>query len=1005
MFARLSKVILSFSIVLSAYWLYAAIAVPLIDPPSISGLEGKHGKVVDARPVEDRQREMLANWFRPDDWEMGTPKVLYTPQGILLINEYKVLEEHSRVELWPCTMIFLPDETSGPPEDRYRRAVIMRSSPDRGKAVLHFDGPFDITHGKIGKMIGGQILGNVTIYSQQRSLGPEDDLLVHARDIELRDNRITSSNIVDLRWGYNTARGQRLRMDLSPDDKSRGFKGLLSVELQQQVAVHLESMDKGLMPGSGTASPPAVGPQQTSSPVEVESRGAFRFDFVEYLATFQDQVNVKRLGSDGASEQLACELLSIYFKKPKRDEQPPPDAPAGRMAMFNNAPRFEPERVVAFGQPAQVRVPANEVLIKAGQIEYEVASGIINLRDGQEVMLQQGKREIHCRELFAEPDESRKLGRFLAKGAGWLKGGMPDDPNSAFSASWTRRLHFRPHERQHVLSLEGKAHVSMVGKGVIDAEEIHLWLNEKRTPGVKPGDAERVELAPDRLMSVGQVTIDSPQLTGTVSQLQAWFESAGINPGFQSFNLRPLQALPHAVLSRHILAQLAVPQIPVNPAVPPTGGEVLSPMAQGLGNKRIHVEGELMRIRARQTSRQLELSEIIIEHDVRVRELATERIDEIPLVITGKKLHLVQQSANEAVVTVSGQPAHIEGRGMTLDSSAISLNRLTNSIWTDGAGQLTMLVDRDPDGKLLSQPQKLEVAWQEKLDFNGRVARFHGGVIARQAQQLVRTQVLEVVLTEPVSFNGDRPAAKRIEVEQLSCRQGVFFENPTFDRNRLVSLDRMQAAELNVHRLSGQLTALGPGWVKTVRLDTGKGKLSVPGQKPIAPVALQNVKTEQLMYVGVEYQGSLSGNLTRREMVFESAVRTIYGPVQHWEGSLNPDKPQEWHQDGLLMTSDRLAITQLPGATPELRTYEMEATGNTVVEGALYTARANRITYAQAKELLVIEGNGRSDAELSYQPKPSSSPSKVNARKIMFWPSANRVEVDDARLFDLNNLK
>jgi hypothetical protein len=277
-------------------------------------------------------------------------------------------------------------------------------------------------------------------------------------------------------------------------------------------------------------------------------------------------------------------------------------------------------------------------------------------------------------------------------------------------------------------------------------------------------------------------------------------------------------------------------------------------------------------------------------------------------------------------------------------------------------------------------------------------------VIARQAQQLVRTQVLEVVLGEPINFNGGQPN-KRTEVEQISCREGVFFENPTFDQNRLVSLDRLQATELNVHRPSGQLTATGPGWVKTVRIDSGKGKLGPPGQKPIAQVALQNPKAEQLIYVGVEYQASLSGNLSRREMVFESAVRTIYGPVQHWEGSLNPDKTQEWHQDGLLMTSDRLSITQLPGATPDLRTYEMEATGNTVVEGALYTARASRITYAQAKELLVIEGNGRSDAELSYQPKLGSTPSKVNARKIMFWPTANRVEVDDARMFDLNNLK
>lgn len=1117
MLSRLTRVSLSFAIVLSAYWLYAAIAVPLIEP----GEGGKGGggggvDVVDNPPATDRQREMLAHWFRPDDWELGTPKVLYTPQGILLVDNYRVLEEQSRVELWPCTMIFLPDETSGPPEERYRRAVIMRSSPDRGKAVLHFDGPIDIAHGKIGKMIGGQILGNVTIYSQQKSLGPEDDLLVHARDIELRDNRVTSSNVVDLRWGYNTARGQRLKMELSTDDKSRGLKGLLAVELQQQVELHLEGMAEGFMPGSGASpaaptAPVAAGPTRQPSPVEVRSRGAFRFDFVEYVATFQDQVNVERLGANGKTEQLACELLSIYFKKPKKEDQPPvveTPGPKRISALTAGVPRFEPERVVAFGQPAQGRVESSEVSIRAGQIEYEVASGIINLRDGQEVVLQQGGREIHCRELFAEPDETKRLGRFLAKGDGWVKGSMPDDKQQSFSASWTRRLHFRPHEKQHVLSLEGNAHVSVIqakpnaqpDNFTVDADEIHLWLNAKRVPGTSPGADDRIELEPDRLMSVGKVTIESPQLTGVVSQLQAWFEPAGqATPGWQQFNriepwrggrwqvtssnetltgedahLVPLTPcgrewralasrvrgfgageapLPSSALRapsptrgegfvpRGILAQLVAPppgyqprqiapQIPATPqpqlfapplnerqpqfvaqqpsvgpaAAAPQQGEVLSPLANGLGNKRIHVEGELLRIRAKHTQKQLELSEIIIEHDVRVRETATDRPGEQPLTITGKKLHVVQQSANESVVTVSGQPAHVEGRGMTLDSAAINLNRLTSSIWTDGSGQMTLLVERDPEGKQLAKAQRLEVTWQEKLEFSGRVARFRGGVIARQAQQLVRTQLLEVTLTEPINFNGGQPAGK-IDVEQISCREGVFFENPSFDLNRLVSLDRMQTAELNLHRPTGQLTALGPGWVKTVRLDTGKARLPGANNNPAADVPPPGGAAASLVFVGVEFQGQLSGNMARRELVFESAVRTIYGPVQHWEGSLNPDRPAEWTQDGLLMTSDRLAIVQLPGATPEQRTYEMEATGNTVVEGALYTARAARITYAQAKELLVIEGNGRSDAELMHQPRPGAASSKVNARKIMFWPNANRVEVDDARMLDLNGLK
>ena len=49
------------------------------------------------------------------------------------------------------------------------------------------------------------------------------------------------------------------------------------------------------------------------------------------------------------------------------------------------------------------------------------------------------------------------------------------------------------------------------------------------------------------------------------------------------------------------------------------------------------------------------------------------------------------------------------------------------------------------------------------------------------------------------------------------------------------------------------------------------------------------------------------------------------------------------------------------------RAVELEALGNAVVENITFTARGNRITYAEAKDLLILEGNGRSDAELLQQ--------------------------------------
>jgi len=86
---------------------------------------------------------------------------------------------------------------------------------------------------------------------------------------------------------------------------------------------------------------------------------------------------------------------------------------------------------------------------------------------------------------------------------------------------------------------------------------------------------------------------------------------------------------------------------------------------------------------------------------------------------------------------------------------------------------------------------------------------------------------------------------------------------------------------------------------------------------------------------------------------------------------------------------------------------ELDAAGNTVLEGKSekgdkFVARALRMTYDQAKDLLVLEGDGRTDAELFRQQQVGGPMSKATARKIHFWPSTNRLRVDGAHSLELS---
>ena len=59
-----------------------------------------------------------------------------------------------------------------------------------------------------------------------------------------------------------------------------------------------------------------------------------------------------------------------------------------------------------------------------------------------------------------------------------------------------------------------------------------------------------------------------------------------------------------------------------------------------------------------------------------------------------------------------------------------------------------------------------------------------------------------------------------------------------------------------------------------------------------------------------------------------------------------------------------------------------------------YKARGQRITYADTKDLLVLEGDGRADVELFRQARIGDPVDRVAARKIFYWPKTNRLKVD-----------
>jgi hypothetical protein len=400
--------------------------------------------------------------------------------------------------------------------------------------------------------------------------------------------------------------------------------------------------------------------------------------------------------------------------------------------------------------------------------------------------------------------------------------------------------------------------------------------------------------------------------------------------------------------------------------------------------------------------RQTELSELTVEGNVVFRETQTVRADERPLQVSGDQIRLTAASTPRATVTVIGRPARFEGRGLMLQSTNINLDRGSNRLWVHGAGEMGLPLDRDLNGEPLAEPDVLNIRWQEEMEFDGRAASFEESVIAASRTQWLKTGGLDVILAERIDFA--RPDQKeRPDVAKIACRGGVSMENRTFETGLPSSVERMQVVDLTIDRNSGDLGARGPGRITTVR----RGSSLPPGlvadragdRDPPAP---DDPNDNRLTYLEVRFQGRLIGNLHDRKVTFEDRVRSVYGPVGSWEATLDADNPDALGPKGVVLSCDRLDVVEMlvPGGGGSA--IELEATGNTTAENRTFTARApEKMTYSAAKDLLILEGNGRADAELFRQEQVGGATHRVSARKISFWPSTEQLKLSEGRALEI----
>jgi hypothetical protein len=1009
MLQRLLHSTAMFVAIVVAYQAYVLAMVPWIEPPlAVRASNGSHAAPfpLEAAGVSvNKYQRILAAYFPPDHWsQTRPPKVIENDTGTVMfvLDDYE-RHDDGRVDLSHFALLIFPtprQQSATPPRD----AIILEAPQG---AHLQFDKNFRPERGEVGSIQHGEFPGKITIRSDMREPGPADDLIVETTDLEMNSKLLFTPNEVHFRLGPNVGSGKELEIRLLEEETSKARAGLKivsvdSLEVFKDVRLHLFLGAGSLLPGdkgdkSGrkaeqTAVSSPLG-DPTSPPVEVTCAGPFHFDFIKYVAGFDDHVQVWQVNPEGPADQLSCDRLDLCFaRKPDASEPPARATDDAAIRQRADVRWLEPDRIIAEGYPVVITSPSRDAEVRGRRVQVMLRQRKLSVEGGDDVAIAYGQNVVRAPQIqYQHPaaDAGTKIGTFRASGPGTLHY-VPDPkkPDQVFEADWQASVELGRHNGQPMLTVLGRPRLNVTGAGMLTADQVRVFLREVEVDG-------KTQPLPDRVYAEGQVEINSRELLARTRRLVANFR-----------------------VEEPVAADAAAGPAAASSLTPFN----LAPTA-GPTDRQYQVQSDEMQLAVALRGKRAAPTTLACVGNVAFRQLPTGRANDAePFEVRGGQLTVERMDA-DALVTIQGaspnasgqaggeQLAQISGRGMTVHTASVKLDVGQDRLWIDGPGVAQMVLKRDFAGHETA-PAPLELRWQGGLVFDGLSIVVDRNVAMDGSDDRLRCDRLAARLTSRVVF-GKQVDQNAIDVEEVQCSGHVAMDHRSRDEVGVTSHERMELESLTVNQQTGAIRGTGPGVIRSTHLAGQLPGLTVPG-----PAAKSLSSSDaKLRFLRVDFQQGLEGNLINREITFLARVRTVYGPVDAWEQELDSNRPELLPPDTLTLTSNKLRVNEDPQtATHRARTMQaatgsplgyvqMAAEGNVKIDGdspqqGKFSATAERVSYTQAKEQFILEGSNRIPATLRHIVPATGQQVDNSAGKIIYNRLTGQAEWDTVREFE-----
>ena len=807
-----------------------------------------------------------------------------------------------------------------------------------GGATMKFDGEVDFSRGRIGSFVGGRLPGRIQIFGPASSPQEKDAVNIITSNVQINPQQIWTTEAVQFQFGPHHGSGHDMVLRLDARPDPLGGNAP-KVAVRDVLSFELVHVDRMHFESEERVS---LGLNLAGAGRPVENKSTVDIHCQGPLR-FDFKTHIASFEQDvhlvgNRAGGPADELRCQWLGVYFASSEP-----ADKAAKVPNAQRLQGLKIaklVAVGYPATVAAPREGVTAQCEQFEFVVATEDLT-----------------------------------ALGPGWFSRRDPD--GTTVTARWQKDFRWQLEDEQRVLSLREGAVVQIPQEGEFSGDLLRVWLHPVGPDA--EGKKAKLPFAPDRLLAEGNVAIHSRQLTGQTSRLEVNFVNRA------------------------------------GPATPPSATSTplssLLPAAGEQARDRFGFRGRVTNVTLLRDGESATLDSVSIEHGAAFWQEPPAGSNLRPLDVSGESITVTAAASPNTALVIRGPPARVAAEGLELEGRQIQLNRQANRAWITGPGKMTLRdwkrPQRMPDAAAndsggLSGP--MSISWEGGMDFDGRTARFQENITARgkramdqqtEAEFVATSQSLHATLDRAVDFSNPKPPEK-IGLRQLELQQSVYFENRSFKQNAQESYDQGQLKSLKLDYFTGDFVAGGPGWISTTHLSRSLLKQEAGAAPP---------RGSSLSFGQVNFQQQAVGNLHQREVRFDRRVRGVYGPVASWNSRLDVE-PNAPARDGeYYISADQLWVGDMGLKAGDELQIEAQALGNAIVEGNLngetFLARGYRVSYVTAKELLVLEGDGRSDAQLWRQ--GANTPDAV-ARRILYRHRDKYVELDGWRTIDFSEL-